>query len=397
MWPVPVNKSGDVVTALDRYTSATNTVAAKKVNSMLPWVFVPMIGQYENIGDIVLRRPLMNWLRSGGVLHVFIGRAPAGYAEGLGVRSEDVVYRSFAKWYAAAMQAALKGRACYAFKPGEIQLSLSGLKEHVSALPLISAVRLRGGGVIRVGSGARNFAWLPRALIKPSIALSELVMWRDARTAEYLGVGGVMPDLGFWEGDSVNAMLPVSSRNALVVSMRGDRESRAAVWVDAVREYARSRRLELWVVTQVHRDSSRSRALAAALGAELLDWDGTNHHAQEARLRDLYRRTHMVISDRLHVLIAAFTHGALPCGLLPYASDKIDRHFAAAGIADVTIQLSDDSKAELAERFSALEPRRGQLLAELQVARQRLDEVRTAVVRCVGVPHMRPLGKRGAW
>lgn len=347
---------------------------------MKPCVFVPMIGQYENIGDIVLRRPLMNWLRDAGTLHVFIGNAPAGYAEGLGVRPEDVVYRSFGAWFLAAAKAALRGNGHYAFKPGEIQLSLPGLKEHVSVLPLLALIRLRGGRVIRIGSGARNFAPGPRALMKPSIAMSELVMWRDGRTAAYMGSGGVMPDMGFWEGEPVDAMQPSEARNALIVSMRGDREQATGEWIDAVKEFAATNNLEVWVVTQVLRDSELSQSLATALGGKLLDWDGTRHDDQEKELRNLYRRTAVAISDRLHVLIAAFTHGAAPVGLLAYNSDKIDRHFEAAGISGVSLSLADKNKAQIIEHLGSQMMRRTQMLSRLVDARQRMQAVRAEVI-----------------
>ena len=46
-------------------------------------VFVPLVGQYSNIGDIILRRPLARWIQNCGRLHVYTGNAPDGYIEGL--------------------------------------------------------------------------------------------------------------------------------------------------------------------------------------------------------------------------------------------------------------------------------------------------------------------------
>lgn len=339
-------------------------------------IFVPMIGQYENIGDIILRRPLLDWLRPLGILHIYVGHAPEGYEKGLGVQPGDHVYRSFGSWYLAGLRCAAAGAAHYAFKPGEIQLSLKGLKEHLSVLPMIAMMRIRGGKVIRVGSGARNYSPVPRALMKPSILLSHLVMWRDARTTAYMGAGEVMPDLAFSEGDSVSEHAPSAARDVLVVSMRGDRDHSSDVWQGAVRSYASARGLKIWVVTQVLRDTAFSKVLAASLDAELLDWDGSAHDQQEARLRALYRRAHGVVSDRLHVLISAYSHGALPVGLMAYPSDKIERHFAAVGVKGVAIDVPGLDAEAILEHMTGLESNRDEVLAALPVARQRLEEVR---------------------
>lgn len=341
-------------------------------------IFLPGIGQFDNIGDIILRRQLVEWLIPLGRLHVFVGQSPEGFAEALGLRDTDVVYRSFSAWYRAALREALRGDAAYAFKAGEIQLTVVGMKEHVSVLPLLLALKARGGSVVRVGSGSRNFARLPRLLIQPSILLSDLTVWRDARTAGYLGRGGVMPDLAFGEGLPTTE-LSAEGRDTLVVSMRSDRAFPNAAWIEAVKRYAADNGLRILAVTQVLRDRDRSRELAAALGAELMDWDGTDHGGQEERLREAYRRTALVVSDRLHVLITATTEGALPLALLVDTSDKIARHFDAAGISGVGVPSASLSVDQLLAVLTAAGSSRERVAAGLTGARARLAEVRSAV------------------
>lgn len=344
-----------------------------------PSIFVPLVGQYENIGDIILRRPLLEWLRTVGVVHIYLGPAPEGYEKGLGVEPGDRVYRSFRCWYWAALRSSLSGTAHYAFKPGEIQMSLNGLKEHLVVIPLLLMMRLRRGKVVRVGSGARNFSRLPRALMRPSIALSQIVMWRDGRTASYMGAGEVMPDLAFAEGDAMENHAPVKTRDSLVVSMRGDRDWVSDVWQQALRAYADARGLRIWIVTQVLRDSARSKSLAVSLGAELLDWDGRAHDKQEAKLRELYRRAHGVISDRLHVLISAYSHGALPMGMLAYPSDKIERHFEAAGVPGISLNTAGLGRDAILAHMEQIEANGDRVLDALPAARQRLEQIRCQV------------------
>ncbi len=337
-------------------------------------IFVPAIGQYDNIGDVVLRRPLLRWVRAAGPLHVFVGRdAPAGYVAALDLGAQDRVYHSFLRWYLAAFAAGLRGRMNYVFKPGEIQMSLRGLKEHVSMLPVLLLARLRGGKVVRIGSGARNFARWPWALLWPSVALSNLVLWRDGDTAAYMGKGGVMPDLGFADGDEAWTRL---GRDALVVSMRGDRNPVPETWVAAVRALADHLRLRVTVVTQVARDDAMSLDLARRLNASVLPWDGRDHVAQESALQAVYRRADVVVSDRLHVLVAAFTHGAVPMALLTDQSTKVARHFRAAGIEGVDVGVAGRSVEDLVETMSAIHGRSDALFASLRKARRELDAVR---------------------
>jgi hypothetical protein len=348
-----------------------------------PQIFVPAIGQFENIGDVYLRRPLLNWLREAGSLHVYVGRSGPDFETALGLQPRDRVYHSFAAWYRAGLRAALAGQAHYCFKPGEIQLTLTGMKEHLAMLPLAWLARARGGMVLRVGAGARNFSALPRLLMRPSVAVCHRVWWRDAETMAYLGAGQVMPDLAFDEGDAPDHMAPAHERDRLVVSMRGDREPVPAAWVEAVRAFARRQGLGITVVTQVLRDEALSVDLAHQLDAELLGWDGTDHAAQEARLRALYRHTRWAISDRLHVLIGAYTHGAAPLALLTEPSRKIDRHLDAAGLDACCIYLGSQDAQALAASLDAAALRAPELVRRLPAIRHRLQRVRDEVLSCL--------------
>lgn len=359
-------------------------VSAGVASSARRELFVPARGQYENIGDILLRRQLLDWLRASGPLHVYLGNATEGYEDGLQLHKADVRYRSFAGWYLAALRSAAKGTASYIFKPGEIQLTLIGMKEHLAMLPLVALVRARGGAVARVGVGSRNFAPLPRAIMRPSIALSTISLWRDGATARYLKAGEAMPDLGFGEG-SDDAIQPHEDqrRSVLVISMRSDLDYFWSYpsddWLDAVRAVAERHQLDIWTVTQVAVDDEKSARLAHDLGGNALLWDGRAHDQQEERLRALYRRAALTISDRLHVLVAAVTEGSVPAAPLMDSSDKVSRHFAAAGIHDITVPGVGLGAGEIAERLDALIARRAAIMGQLQNARADLDEARSKV------------------
>lgn len=360
-------------------------------------VFAVARGQYENVGDVLLRRPLLRWAReSGHRLHVYVGASPDGYDEGLDLHPQDVVYRSFSRWYLALLRAAARGRASSLFKPGEIQLTLVGTKEHLVMLPAVALVRARGGAVLRVGAGARGFAPLPRALVRPSIALTTYTRWRDERTAAYLGGGPAMPDLGFAEGADAATLRAArdgdDERDVLVVSFRADDEVAPRPYptpavLDAIRRYAAQEGLRTWVVTQVSVDDERGHRLAADLDAELLGWpDPTGHDVQEQRLRELYRRTRVVLSDRLHVVIAAFTEGAAPVSLQLDTSDKAARHLDTIGVHDVTVVATGLDADAVLEGVRAAVARHPAAIDALLAAREELAGVRADVLRLLDGP-----------
>ncbi|MFF0910547.1 glycosyltransferase [Microbacterium enclense] len=354
-------------------------------------IFAVGRGQYENIGDVLLRRPLLDWARENGRLHVYVGHSPAGYDDGLRLHPDDVVYRSFVSWYRALLAEAARGNADTLYKPGELQLTLIGMKEHLAMLPAVALVRARGGRVARIGAGARNFAPLPRALMWPSNALSSYTRWRDDRTADYLGFGPSMPDLGFSDGLDADALAAAragdDTRDLFVVSLRDDTEVAPrpypdAAWMRGVRGAADALGLRLVVVTQVSVDEERSQRLGRDLDAEVVSWPVLGaHDAHEARLRAVYRRTRVAASDRLHVIIAAFTEGAMPIGLQLDDADKISRHFDTIGLSGIALNTRDLDAEQLRDRLAELAGRRGEALGTLEGARARLAAVRSDLGR----------------
>ncbi|MGW9113329.1 glycosyltransferase [Microbacterium sp. NPDC055683] len=361
-------------------------------------IYVPAIGQYDNIGDVILRRRLIRWLQPLGRLHVFVGDSPAGYAEALGLADDDIVYRSFAAFYRDAVRDALRGRASYVFKPGEIQITLAGLKEHVSLVPLQLLVRARGGAVIRVGAGSRGFRPLARALMLPSLSLTDLTVWRDHRTARFLGTGGVGPDLAFAEGS--DHPRGDEERTLLVVSMRGDRPVPPDAWFDGVRAVAERRGLEVVAIVQVERDRLHSALLAERLGGRVHPWPDADHGGHELALRELYRHAAVVVSDRLHVLIAAVTEGAPAAAALVDASDKIDRHFRAASLPDVSLPIASRPADDVDRFVDAAVDDWPRFARGLETARAELEGIRASVERVLAQPPSRRrtvwhLGRRG--
>jgi ribosomal protein L12E/L44/L45/RPP1/RPP2 len=191
-----------------------------------------------------------------------------------------------------------------------------------------------------------------------------------------------MPDLAFGEGDDV-ASFDASARDILVVSMRGDRRGVPQAWIEGVRGFANRHGLKIHAVTQVERDAPLSRQLAEALGGTCVDWHGAAHHAKEVQLNDIYRRARITVSDRLHVLIASYTHGAIPVALQTDDSRKISRHFQAIGVEGVACNASTLNAASIEAVLDEAMRNGATVLGALPAARARLEDVRKEIARLV--------------
>lgn len=336
-------------------------------------IFVLGSGQEDNIGDVVLRRTMFDQLRTRGPLHVFLGAASEEFVTALELSDSDVVYHDKGAWRSALWASIRRGRGTwFVDKPGELILGRRYLLAQLRMVPAAIAIRLQRGRVLRLGLGQRSPEPRLTPIYRALFRLSNVVAWRDADTYATFRLGEVMPDWGFAERGSTE----VDGRDLLVLSYRSDKPAFTPALVTALGDAARARGLQIAVVTQVGRDSPRSRELAEALDAELIDWpDGRSHGEQERLLRDVYRRSAIVLSDRLHVLIVAMTEGAVPLALSLGPNYKIGRHFDAIGYSDVSVPVSDaDADAVDAVITTALErgPEARRLLA---AAVRRIDDV----------------------
>ncbi|MGB3769704.1 MAG: hypothetical protein WBA00_01045 [Rhodococcus sp. (in: high G+C Gram-positive bacteria)] len=310
-------------------------------------MYVPLVGQFDNLGDIFLRRRLAAWIP--GDMQVLVGSAPADFVAALALPPSTTVHRSFGRW--AAAMAVDRSGAGYVYKPGEIQMSAPGMKEHVGLLPLIARLRASGGSVARVGVGTRSVAQPYVALCRPSVALCTITLWRDEATRNAFGRGRVAPDLAFGEGSDV-ADWEHHERSVVAISLRGDKPLPSDAWFESITAFAARRGLEPVAVSQVRRDDARTRECARRIGGRALAMDGSSFSAVEDAVRLLYRQSALVVSDRLHVLVGAATEGAPVSALLDGGSIKIRRHFDVLGLGRIE---GDTERHDRTRRLEGLE------------------------------------------
>lgn len=310
-------------------------------------LFVPLVGQFDNIGDVFLRRQLAGWIGDCGPSSVLVGDAPEEFVEALGLPASSTVFRSLPNWL-SKIAGAPRGSS-YVYKPGEIQLSAPGMKEHVGLLPVVGLLKARGGRVARVGVGARAGSPIFSKFCAPSTALSDISWWRDDFTRQVMGSGTVIPDLAFAEGSPASEWAE-TGRRLLIVSLRGDRVPPRNAWCEGIRIFAEHAGLEMVVLSQVRRDDVMATEVAERLGARCELFASERSLAHEDKVRKLYRAATLVVSDRLHVLIGAVTEGATVKAAVDGGSQKIARHFAVLDSVDVSVDTSNfPSGVDIAE------------------------------------------------
>jgi polysaccharide pyruvyl transferase WcaK-like protein len=338
-------------------------------------IYVSGLGQSDNIGDTVLRRGFMNALRPSGSISVFVGNRGAGYERGLGLQEGDSVYRDAQLWRRKLFRSLLAGRSMYAFGTGEMQLDRRYAGYYIRLWPLLAVSRLRGGKLVHVGLGVRRKSVVWGAIIQAVLQLCHIVSWRDAWSRTIMNQGGVSPDWAFNEGPSIARLRSGSAagRNLLAISLRHDRPYPSSSWVEEVKSFAESLGLEPLIVTQVRRDETHALRLAEELGGNSVVWSSADHREHEVVLRDVYSRSLLVLSERLHAAVIGLTEGALPLVLAAGDHDKATRTLDAVGISHVSVSRLLEIPGELTRVASHTLARRPEIIEKVVEARIRLD------------------------
>ncbi|MGY1594297.1 glycosyltransferase [Geodermatophilus sp. SYSU D00708] len=344
-------------------------------------VFYWCAGQDDNIGDIILRRRMLQTLQKLGPCHVYVGSASHGFIDALELRRCDRAYASFAGWLGAISAHALRHRAFFAFNPGEVDSDpIQGLM-HLATCPVLALVRLRGGTVFRAGVGLRTWKPVWGNMIRLTARLSTVNLWRDDSTRDVVGRGGVAPDWAFDLTETTRA--EGRTRRRLTVSMRGDEAEFSPQALSAVRALADSNSLQVTVVSQVVRDNPSAVSLGKLLDAEVVTWSDRDHAAQERLLQEIYRESRVVISDRLHVLLLGVACGAVPLGLMEHDDRKVRRTLEAAGLRNWSKDVRGLSTAEMTAWASSRMSAESELERAYEAARHMVRDIDTSILRSV--------------
>jgi len=292
--------------------------------------------QEENLGDLVLRRTMVSWLRSaGGAVHLYVGKMPEAYVAALGADGVRT-YRSARSWTRALIAEALSRRTALVFSPGQQGLILRRLELGHALVNLLLAVcvRLRGGIVAKIGRSLEGRSRVMLTLERALATLSNMYVSRDSVTAALIRHRGrSMPDAAV-------GVYPEFARSAdprfLAMSFRHDRPVPLSL-IERAKEICQEQNLDLIFVTQVWKDAPQHQRLAEQFEARHLDWQDRNHRTQLPEVMGTYSRSKYVISNRLHALILGWNVGALPLGYSAVDDAKIWSHMGELGLESLVV------------------------------------------------------------
>lgn len=345
-------------------------------------VFVSLVAQHDNLGDLVIRREMVRWLAQPGVvLHPLVADAPDEFVDAVHLPTDAVVHRSARHWQQALLAHAARGHAGLVFAPGP--QGLGGAPRHLAheSVNLLNAMVLRGrhNPVAKIGrslaDGTRGVLPTAAVAIERGVRRLSNEYWlRDAPSAARLRRPiAVLPDISLSTG--ALDCPPVGGDEApdVAVSARHDRGWSAAE-IAAIAEQAAALGRRVVLVTQVRRDHAGHEALARATGVDHLGWQGEATAGQLARVTAQYARSALVVTDRLHAALFGLVVGATP---VPRRTDdaKLRPALATLGLPG-GIPAGDDPLAEAlawrALHATQVTAARDAAAASLAEARERL-------------------------
>ena len=320
-----------------------------------PLVFVSAVGQDDNLGDTVLRRSALDALRNDVVvLHVFVGRSSESYVRGLGLLATDRQYRSGVMWRLMACVNAVWRPTAFVFSPGELVIEKRSRLGFAVDWCTAAVFWLRNRPMIHAGLGLRDPALPIPAAYRWVLKRCRVVAWRDEGSRKRAAVGDFAPDYAF---STSRKSVEEPGRSQLTLVFRGDRPGPTPQFEAFCRDLAVRLGLELTVLVQVRRDGPRAIEWARALGARLIDWPDQRDHADHERVvRAAFRRSSLVVADRLHGLIIALTEGANVIGVESDGRGKLSRSLALESFDPLIVRANDLPHIERAvEQLSRLE------------------------------------------
>jgi hypothetical protein len=344
--------------------------------------------QFDNLGDVIIRRNFIHWLAEMDEVLTLVGAAPPSYVEALMLPANAIPFTSLRDAARILGLGRLRGSSM-AFAPGEHSLVTqpSLVAKAVANLLLTGAVRAGGGRVVKIGRGYRGEGQALRVLERLQVALSNGTWVRDTEAVGIFPRASLMPDIAL-ASDLLDPRRRVDEgetwpgeRMSVSVSLRNDRSSRAEDFVDATALIVERTGLAPVVVSQVRRDEPTSSSLAESLGGRHVEWKGS-YVEQLERVARAYATSQFVVSDRLHVLLFALLRGAVPVGLETGKDRKLSRQLGGLGLGGLVTESGNWK--ELVSRVSddpaaALETSR----RSLRGATERLDAVKEEVRRAL--------------
>lgn len=325
-------------------------------------VFISLRTQFENLGDCIINWLLISELAKSRQVYVLHRGSPDWLRERLqsleGCHNFDSAYA----WCRSLISAARSPSHCivYHFKPGHYVSNndLRGLTKSIALFGFTSVSKMAGWRFRRVGVSFSMPSGMARLADVYTGRQHDCYGLRDRKSlqmAKDLGIAAVYsPDLAFLlssqEGSSENGCTKfgISFRRRDWIQPKGDLFKQ---FLDAVGNISQRCKLEPVAISQVAFDESLTKTLSQELRCCEICFEQSEDAVQN--LFADYGECRFVISNRLHVLIFAWSQGAIPIPLADRNADhKVIDLFQSVGLGDLT--LNTDAMQCLEEHVAAV-------------------------------------------
>ncbi|TDL46288.1 polysaccharide pyruvyl transferase family protein [Microbacterium oleivorans] len=275
-------------------------------------VFCTIAAQHDNLGDIVIRQRMLELVDPEICdLRISVGAMPPAYIDAFDLPAHARLYRSGLAFGASFVWSSVAGRSALLLPPGPYPLTSARAALRSWASVIMSALARAGGGAsVTVGKSVRGAHRGAISAERALVRISRLYVSRDRLSAQTLGIPvDALPDLAL-----LAPARSASFKNVVAISLRYDKP----VGEDLLRSvvaWSRAQGLVPTFVTQVRRDEKQHADLAERLGAEHLSWGDRSHREQMESIEELYSRSSLVVTDRLHAALLGVIGGAVPLAL----------------------------------------------------------------------------------
>lgn len=339
--------------------------------------FFPIATQFENLGDALIIRELLILLRERAALRLYGRGVPAEFLDMVGRDILDGIplarHKRYGFFLLGILARALGGRRCYLFLgPGaQRPPRLRGCRDRLCfGLTVVFYALLRRAGVriCRIGVSYTESDEKENAVLRVMSHHLSFHYVRDTGSVAILrqagvAVDGICPDLAFRLFDGTG---PVAENpDAVTFSFRTDQypgqEADVKRFIDFFVSVCGTVR-PVYFVAQVRRDIAPNAALAAWMSARHgIPVVMTEGASSIEATRRLYRRSNVMVSNRLHSLLLAGSVGnAMIAAGLGAGTSKIRDLFRDAGLAG---HVFESGAAHDGDRAARLGTARGHRIA----------------------------------
>lgn len=301
--------------------------------------------QFENLGDCIINEVLLKEVGRYQPLVILGHRLPEWLTKRLEGVPNVTICRSRPGFVQRLLKMMLSGdRTALLFKPGHMvrRPSLPGQLRMLGVAMITTMLSGLGCRVFRMGTSLDEYGGLEnlaQAELGRTHALYGVRDLDSLDAASRLGITAatLTPDLAF--------LLPYHSgtqtRNELGVSFRRRQwldQDAGAELLQTILALKAGGRLEPVIVQQVRFDEEVSAKLSGALKGQIVRFEGTDASCREVFER--YERCSVVVSNRLHSLLFAWSRGAIPIAIVALGEDsKISGLFAQYSLNDLVIDV----------------------------------------------------------